>query len=198
MENYQIKKVSKKECEQILNKNHYLSQQGCNFRSGYNYGLFENGELIGVAIFHTLSAWETAKGCFGLKDKEQRGFYELGRFAIDSEHHKRNLASWFLARAIKQLRSETDVRALITYADSEHHSGTLYQALGFKYYGLTAPKTDFWVEKADGTFKKQSRGKTKGVSGEWRPRSRKHRYLKVYDPTLTTRWIEESYPHTTP
>ena len=64
--NYSIKKVSKTECEQILNKNHYLSKQGFSFRCGQNYGLFLEDKLIGVAIFHTVSAWETVKGAFGL------------------------------------------------------------------------------------------------------------------------------------
>lgn len=195
MKNLRIENITKRQCEEFLNKHHYLSKQGCGFRSGFNYGLHEeDGTLIGVAIFHTVSAWETVKGCFGLQNKEQKGFWELGRFAIDSEHNTNNLSSWFLSRAIKRLRSETTVRALITYADSEVHNGTLYQACNFRYYGLTAPKNDFWIEQADGTLKKQSRGKTKGVAGVWKPRSRKHRYLLIFDKTLRTKWIEQPYP----
>ena len=131
-----------------------------------------------------------------MEDKEQRGFWELGRFALDNEHHGRNMASWFLSRCIKQLRKDTQVRALISYADSEIHNGGLYAAVNFKYYGLTAPKKDFWVKLDDGTYKKQSRGGTKGVDGEWRPRSRKHRYLLVFDKSLTVQWNQEPYPRT--
>ena len=86
------------------------------------------------------------------------------------------------------------MRAIISYADSDLHNGGLYAAVNFKYYGLTAPKKDFFVKQPDGTFKKQSRGVTKGVEGEWRPRSRKHRYLITYDKTLHTKWQEEKYP----
>lgn len=193
MNNYKIKNLTKAQCEEFLSKHHYLSKQGCGFRSGFNYGLHnENETLIALAIFHTVSALETIKGCFDIKD--QRGFYELGRFAIDSEHNKKNLGSWFLSKCIKRLRTDTEVRALITYADSEYHKGYLYQATNFKYYGLTAPKKDFWTRQADGTFKKQARGKTKGVSGVWRTRSRKHRYLMIFDKTLQTLWQEEPYP----
>lgn len=196
---YNIKKVSKAECEQILSKNHYLSKQGFSFRCGRNYGLFLEDKLIGVAIFHAVSAWETVKGCFGLEDKEQKGFWELGRLAIDGEYTVKNLNSWFVARCIKLLRAEENVRALISYADTEYHEGYIYQALNFKYYGLTAKKNDFWVKQKDGTYKKQSRGATKGVEGgEWRPRSRKHRYLMVFDPTLTVKWKQEPYPKGTP
>ena len=66
--------------------------------------------------------------------------------------------------------------------------------MNFKYYGLTTQKTDFWFEQPDGSFIKHIRGKVKGAKGEWRPRPRKHRYLMVYDESLTPRWIEEQYP----
>lgn len=192
---YDIKKVSKAECEQILSKNHYLSKQGFSFRCGRNYGLFLEDKLIGVAIFHTVSAWETVKGAFGLEDKEQTGFWELGRLAIDGEYAVKNLNSWFVARCIRLLRAEENVRALISYADTAYHEGYIYQALNFAYYGLTAPKKDFWVKQKDGTYKKQSRGATKGVEGgEWRPRSRKHRYMMVFDPSLTVKWTQQPYP----
>lgn len=194
MKHYQIKEIEKKDCETILNGNHYLSKQGFSFRTGFNYGLFDGDKLIGAAIFHTVSAWQTVKGCFGLPDKEQRGFWELGRFVLDEEYHQKNLASWFLARAIKLFRKQTEVRALISYADSEYHVGTIYQALGFTYHGLTAPKSDFWVEQSDGSFKKKSRGSTAMLSGTWLPRSRKHRYLMIFDKTLKTLWKQEKYP----
>ena len=197
--NYSIRKITKKECEEILNKNHYLSKQGFSFRCGRNYGLFDKDKLFGVAIFHTVSAWETVKGAFGLENKEQKGFWELGRLAIDSECNIKNLNSWFVARCIKLLRAEENVRALISYADTEYHEGYIYQALNFKYYGLTAKKNDFWVEQDDGTYKKQSRGATKGVKGEWRPRSQKHRYLLVFDKSLKVKWEQKPYPkHITP
>ena len=56
-------------------------------------------------------------------------------------------------------------------------SGIIYRSCNFKYYGLTDSKKDFYF--ADGT--KHSRGSVKGVDGEWRDRTRKHRYLMVFD-----------------
>ena len=193
-----IKQVNRAECEKVLSKNHYLSKQGFAFRCGRNYGLFFEDKLIGVAIFHRVSAGETVQGCFGLDKTDQQGFWELGRLALDSEYAVRNLNSWFVARCIKLLRANEYVRALISYADTDYHQGYTYQALNFKYYGKTAKKRDFWVKQADGTYKKQTRGVTKGVDGEWRPRSQKHRYLMVFDPTLTVKWTQEPYPKGTP
>ena len=34
----------------------------------------------------------------------------------------------------------------------------------------------------------------KELNGEWRQRSRKHRYMIVYDKTLRCKWKEEPYP----
>lgn len=194
MRDYFIKLIKKDEAKLLLDKFHYLSKQGCGFRSGFNYGLFIGDKLIGVAIFHTLSVPETAKGCFGLNRNEQEGIYELGRLALDPNEYEKNLTSWFLSRAIKMLRKETKVRAILSYADSEFHNGYIYQATNFKYYGLTAPKKDFWILQEDGSYKKHQRGKVKGLEGEWRERSRKHRYLLIYDKDLKCKWELSPYP----
>lgn len=177
-----------------MNQFHYLSKQGYSFRSGYNYGLFYKDILIGVAIFHTLSVPETAKGCFGLERNKQYGLYELGRLAINPNYYERNLTSWFLSKAIKILRKKTNVRAILSYADSELHNGYIYQATNFKYYGLTDSKKDFWILQEDGTYKKHNRGRIRGLKGEWRERSRKHRYLMIFDKTLKCLWEEKQYP----
>lgn len=187
---FSIKEVSKEECKNILDKFHYLSSIQRGFKSGHNYGLIKENIIVGVCIFTGFPVPELAKGCFGLDRNNQQGLFELSRLCLDpsvqSEEH--NLASWFVARCTKELRSTTKVRALLSYADSDFHQGVVYRALGFNYYGLSSPKKDFWIEQPDGSFKKHSRGKTKGVKGEWRPRSRKHRYLKIFDKNLETKW----------
>ena len=73
---------------------------------------------------------------------------------------------------------------ILSYADSNFHSGTIYRGCNFTYFGLTEPKKDFYY--ADGT--KHSRGSVKGVEGEWRDRSHKHRFMIVYDKSLTVKW----------
>ena len=192
--NYEIKKVDKMTCKEFLLKYHYLSRQGYGFRSGQNYGLFEGDKLIGVAIFHGVSAGETVKGCFGLDKRDQQGFWELGRLAMDPECKVKNLTSWFLSKAMKQLRQDVRPRAVITYADADYHHGYIYQACNFTYHGLTAKKSDFWVKQDDGSYKKCGRGRPRDRDGEWRPRSQKHRYLKIYDKKLHTLWPTQPYP----
>lgn len=190
-----INKITKQEAQPILYNYHYLTGLSKGFKSGYNYGLFYENSLVGVAIFTGFPVPELVSGMFGLNRNQQEGFFELSRLCLEpnvqkSEH---NLASWFLSRAIKLLRNETNVRAILSYADDYFHSGTIYAASNFNYYGLTSPKKDFYIYKEDGTFEKQSRGKVKGIKGEWRERTRKHRFVLLFDKTLNMRWKLEKW-----
>ncbi len=191
---YYIDKISKRQAEELLLTYHYLKDYSKTFKSGYNFGLFKKndfcplniGQILGTIIFTGLPVPEIAKGAFGLERNEQEGLFELSRLCIHPEIQKTeyNITSWFVSRAIKQLRKDTEVKAIISYADSDFHSGTIYRACNFKYCGLTEPKKDFYY--ADGT--KHSRGKIKGAQGEWKERSRKHRYVMVFDKNLKLKW----------
>jgi hypothetical protein len=193
--------VSKKQAEELLLQYHYLKDISKGFKSGYNYGLFQRNEfsplniggLKGVVIFTGLPVPEIAKGAFGLERNEQQGLFELSRLCIhpQTQQSEYNITSWFVSKAIRQLRKDTAVKAILSYADNDFHSGTIYRACNFKYYGLTDAKKDFYY--SDGT--KHSRGKVKGSEGEWRERSRKHRYLMVFDKKLQKNltWKEEKW-----
>lgn len=197
---FYIDKVSKKQAKELLLQYHYLKDISKGFKSGYNYGLFKKnkfsplniGGLQGVCIFTGLPVPEIAKGAFELERHEQQGLFRLSRLCIrpDTQSSEYNITSWFVSKAIRQLRRDTEVKAIL-YADNDFHSGTIYRACNFKYYGLTDRKKDFYY--SDGT--KHSRGKIKGQKGEWKDRSRKHRYLMVFDKELKKRltWEEQSW-----
>jgi hypothetical protein len=194
-ENFIIKTVTKQQAAEILLKYHYLKDISKGFKSGYNYGLFKGEDFVGVIIFTGFPVPELSKGMLGLERNDQGGLFELSRLCLTPEIQKEeyNITSYFVSRAIKQLRKDTSVRVILSYADSGFHGGTIYRACNFGYYGLTAPKTDFWIKQTDGSYIKHSRGKTKGVEGEWRPRNQKHRYLIVFDDTLKVRWEKEIF-----
>jgi len=191
---FYIERVPKKEAGKLLLKYHYLKNISKGFKSGYNYGLFRENKfsilnihgLQGVCIFTGLPVPEVAQGAFGLERNQQQGLFELSRLCIhpDTQSVEHNITSWFVSRAIRQLRKDTEVKAIISYADSDFHSGTIYRACNFKYCGLTDPKKDFYY--TDGT--KHSRGKIKGAAGEWKERSQKHRYVGVFDKSLKILW----------
>ena len=191
---YYIDRITKKQAEELLLTYHYLKDFSKGYRSGYNYGLFKKndfsplniGPLLGAVIFTGLPVPEVAQGAFGLERNDQQGLFELSRLCIhpDTQSSEHNITSWFVSRSIRQLRKDTEVKAIISYADSDFHSGTVYRACNFKYCGLSDPKKDFYY--ADGT--KHSRGKVKGAEGEWKERSRKHRYVMIFDKTLELLW----------
>jgi len=198
-----FKKLLVKECDynmvdRLVEKYHYLGEK--DFRSGYCYSLCEKanqsfgdltaiGKTLGGLVWHGVSVPNTVVGAFGLDRDDQEGMFELGRFVLITEANQKNVASFFLSKSIKMLQKKTKVRALITYADSEHHKGTLYKACNFKYYGLTDPKTDFFDERG----KRIERGEVKSMRGQWLPRSRKHRYMIVFDKNLNIKWREQPY-----
>ena len=196
-----IDKVGKEEIKNLLYTYHYLKDESKDFKSGYNYGLFESsisnflhiGNCLAACIFTKIPVPEIAVGAFGLQRNEQEGLYELSRLCVhpDLQNKEYNITSWFVSRCIRRFRKDARVRAILSYADANHHSGVIYRACNFTYYGLTYPKKDFYY--ADGT--KHSRGSIKGEKGEWRDRSRKHRYLMIFDKELKNRltWKEQKW-----
>ena len=195
---YSIYQISKSVAKTLLEKYHYLKDHSRGFKSGHNFGLFKNhttnhtfeASLVGVCIYTGFPVPELVQGMFGLDRTDQKGFFELSRLCLDpvvqAEEH--NLASWFVSRTVKSLRKQEKVRAILSYADEQFHTGIIYRACNFVYYGKSDQKSDFWIKQPDGSFIKHSRGKTKGVDGEWRPRSQKHRFVLVYDKDLNIRW----------
>ena len=186
--------MTKKELEHLLLTYHYLKDESKTYKSGFNYGLFKRSEWecplrigngLGACIFTGLPVPEIAVGAFNLERNQQEGIYELSRLCIhpDLQKEEYNITSWFVSRCIRRFRKDARVRCILSYADANHHTGVIYRACNFTYYGLTAPKKDFYY--ADGT--KHSRGSIKGKEGEWRERSRKHRYLMIFDKELEDR-----------
>jgi hypothetical protein len=203
---FYIDRVGKEEIKELLYTHHYLKDESKDFKSGFNYGLFKRsewecplriGNCLGACIFTGLPVPEIAVGAFGLERNQQEGIYELSRLCIhpDVQKEEHNITSWFVSRCIKRFKKDARVRCILSYADANHHSGTIYRASNFGYYGLTDKKSDFWIKQPDGSFIKHSRGSTKGVEGEWRERSRKHRYLMIFDKELKKRltWKEEKW-----
>ena len=209
---------------------HYLSDQSRTHRPAQlTYGLFHDGRLAGACAFAGFPVAELFKGIFGIEDfrnYDQRGFHELSRLCIHPDYQQeKGLASWFVSRCLKQLKqhyaSQKDTpgnkkrcRAVLSYADDEVHSGVIYAATNFKYYGLSAPKFNIWLpwsREKGGKFlpehKRPGRSEThwKQMSRGWKvhldnggikvPRGQKHRFLLVWDRKLQKqiRWTEEKW-----
>ena len=182
----QIISITKYEAKDFIGKYHYLGYKP--FRCSYAFGL-SCGILMGVSVYHGLSAPETAVGAFGLQRNEQMGLWELGRLAVKPEFNGKNYGSFLIRRSIMLLRKQIQVKAVIAYADSTYHNGAIYQAAGFTYCGLTDKKKDYFI---NGMIRE--RGKTKGAGGEWHNRPRKYKYIVILDKSLNLRWSILPYP----
>ena len=197
---FYIDRVDKDSCKDLLYNYHYLKDESKDFKSGFNYGLFKRtewecplriGGCLAVCIFTGFPVPELGVSAFGLSRDDQEGLFELSRLCIrpDIQKEEYNITSWFVSKCIRRFRNDANVRAILSYADSDRHSGTIYRACNFDYFGLTDPKKDFYY--ADGT--KHSRGSVKGKEGEWRERSRKHRFLLTYDKSLDIKWNPQEW-----
>ena len=132
------------------------------------------------------------KGWFNLTNQDQ-SVLELSRLCVIPELNGTNATSFLLGNSIKLLKRE-EIRAVITLADNSRHSGSIYQVCNFTYFGLSNKKSDFFLYKGDGSFKKNFRGKTNDAQGVWLPRTQKHRYAYILDKTLLCNYEVKSYP----
>ena len=137
-----------------------------------HYGVFFENRLVGCISMGSPNATEI-KGFYDRNNQE--GVWEIKRLAL-SPICPKNSESRVIAIAIRLVK-KLGAWLIVTYADDGiGHTGVIYKAAGFDYQGLTAQKNDFWVNG-----KIQQRGKTKGVDGVWKPRSRKHLFIKQYN-----------------
>jgi hypothetical protein len=165
-----FKEVEPKTASDVYKRWHYLKDQG--FISTINFGVYYKDVLLGAISFGPPNATDL-KGYWNRNT--QKGWYEIKRLALSPDCPK-NSESRCIAITIKLLKKNIDIKGIVTYADDgQGHVGTIYKASGFKSLGLTKAKSDFWVNG-----KIQQRGKTKGIFGIWKTRSRKWLFIKTF------------------
>lgn len=170
-----IKLVEKKAVVGAYRKWHYFGDKG--FLSTYDFGIYFDGNLVGGISYGI----PNAKNIKGLYDSQSQGkFLELTRLAL-SEGCPKNSESRVIGVTLKMIKKlKPSLLGVITYADTKYnHVGIIYKASNFKYLGLTAQKTDLFVNG-------KQLGKVKGVKyseikGEWVKRSRKHLYVRLFE-----------------
>jgi hypothetical protein len=167
---FEVEVILPEEAEACYEKWHYLGKQ--DFLATIHFGAKTPGELWGAISYGT----PNASGLNGYWTPEtQDGWWEIKRLALSDDLPK-NSESRFIAISLRFLRKFYPVKGVVTYADDGvGHTGIIYRASGFNYKGLTEPKNDYWV---DGEI--QQRGSTTGMGGEWKPRSRKHLFVKDF------------------
>lgn len=153
---------------------HYFGDKG--FLASYNFGVYFDGVIYG-AISYGIPNASQIKGLY--EPETQSNFMELTRLALSDDLPK-NSESRVIAVSLRMLKkAEPRLKGIITYADTAYgHTGIIYRASNFRYLGLTAPKTDLFLNG-------KAVGKLKGVryselNGEWRKRSQKHLFVRMF------------------
>ena len=185
--NIEVQPISYDHAYELVNAFHYLGAK--RFIGHHAFGLIKDLQAIGAVVYSPLSVPESAKSAFGLPRGHYPDLVEMSRLVLEPNLNGQNYGSMLVGRSLRLLK-QRGIRAVISYADSSRHNGAIYQACNFGYYGLTAKKSDF--QHVSG--KKIMRGKTKGLEGQWEPRSQKHRYIYLIDKTLQPLWVQEPYP----
>ena len=100
----------------------------------YCFGLYDGKALIGSMVFGRPAMANQWKK-YGDKAED---VIELRRLACIDDTPK-NTESFFIGHALRHLKKNTTIKAVISYADSNYgHSGIIYKASNFKYLGLTS------------------------------------------------------------
>lgn len=186
---FYIKEISKPVAYEFVRQYHYL--EDAKFFCEQAFGLFacSTNDLVGVATFSQPQGIAALKSWFGLTNQD-KCVYELSRLCMLPILNGTNATSFLLGGSIKELKRQKKIKAVITLADSSRHVGSIYQVCNFKYYGLTKPASDFYRD--DG--KVNPRGKCGAWHGVYLPRTRKHRYAYVIDPSLKVLYDEQPKP----
>ncbi len=120
--------ISSKDAKEFLNLYHYIGKS----RGGKIIGAHIGDKLIACGVLSSLVRQNISHQFDG-------GALELSRLCVHPSYHKKNFASWFIAKMLKQIRADI----IVAYADTTvGHTGTIYKAAGFKLHHEVP--ADYW------------------------------------------------------
>ena len=202
-----VKQITRAECEPFVIGIHYAGRWPS---ISFAYGLFIDGELCGCVTYGTPPSAPLKKGIAG--DDFKGDILELNRLCL--KYNKKNEASFLVGNSIKLLPKN---KIIVSFADTKQgHSGIVYQATNFKYYGLSAKRTDWKVKGMEHKHGQTIADEFRGVKNRAQamrdkygndfylePRSRKHRYIfitgsKAYKKSVNIKYKIEPYPKKQP
>lgn len=139
-------------------------------------GLFDRGELVGVAVF----SQPASQAVLDVLPNGRAEGTELGRLVL-LDRVPANGETWFLARAFAILRTRAGRRftGVVSHADPVQrraadgtiimpgHVGTVYQALNGQFIGRTRKRT-LWILPSGRVYNERSISKVKAQDRGWR------------------------------
>ena len=187
---FKVIPIEPKIIHEWLLKKHYAHRKPTVQKYGFALVERKKNTLIGIATF----GYSPNKNLGGAICGEKYGDFvlEFNRLCIDYQD-RRNLASWFCAKAIGMLPKPL---ILVSYSDqNQGHVGYIYQALNWIYTGEGAKNTPAYILN-NGTIKCQRAvtglGRKKSYEGKIKKKiilKPKHRYVYFHGDK---RWKKEA------
>ena len=153
-ENMIVKEITKSMAKSMVVKYHYSHlwtkcsvALGLFHDTGKQHKFFSGNieELMGVIVYGDPIGRHSGGSISEKIDRTD--VYELVRLYIHDGYGK-NIESWFISQSFKWLKENTDIKALISYADpKEGHAGTIYQATNWLYQGNSIRPNDTYSFK---------------------------------------------------
>lgn len=134
---YTVKAISRQQAEPFILDIHYAGRWPS---ITYLYGLYHSNELVGIVSYGTPPSAPLRAGIAGKESISN--VLELNRLVL--KYNRKNEASFLVGNTLKLLPKG---KFVVSFADiSVGHVGYVYQACNFKYYGLSAKRTDWKVK----------------------------------------------------
>lgn len=122
----------KQDLKRFIETWHY-SQNVIGVSCKYGFRLMYENNMLGAMIYGRMAIANTWKA-YGDSDEE---VLELRRLCCVDDTPK-NAESYFIAYTLKWLKNNTNVKTIVSYADSTHgHEGTIYKASNFELVGVS-------------------------------------------------------------
>lgn len=125
-----LESETKKEFLDFVKTNHYSKSTGRNFN--HLFTLWFGNKLLGCAILGI----PVGSNCQAKYSISGAPIIELRRLCL-IPGVPTNTASFFIGHILRYLKKHTNYDGVLSYADSgQMHTGTIYQATNFEYYGI--------------------------------------------------------------
>ena len=174
---YSVSRIKNEDTHDLIRNVHYAHRLPS---ISHSFGLFLDGNLVGVVTYGTSASSTLARGLCG--DEWAKNVLELNRLVL--LHNEKHEASRLVGASLKMLPRPSIV---VSFADTKQgHEGIVYQACNFIYTGLSArfvdPKVKGLEHQHHATYAHGlTNAEVKEKYGEenvyFEERSRKHRYV---------------------
>lgn len=128
---FRVEQVARKEVSSFVEANHYSGSIN-GVIADVCFAMFDGDRMIGAALFGRMAMagqWRR----FGAQAED---VIELRRLCC-TDDAPRNSESYLIGFTLRWLKKNTQVKAVVSYADAEHnHTGVIYRASNFKLEGF--------------------------------------------------------------